>query len=222
MNTLAPLLLTALILGAQHSFGPDHIAAVGLFVSRKPSWRRALGLGVRWGVGHSLTILVLGGLIALSGLRLPARFEPAMERLVGAVLIALGTVAIVRALRVHGHWHHHEGETHWHLHEHRVTPAHDHDHRALLGIGMLHGLAGTGALVLMIPVALAASASHALLFLGAFGLGTVLSMALFSAAAGWVLSAASHASVAIARGAAMVAAVLSIAVGTWWLLAGGV
>jgi ABC-type nickel/cobalt efflux system permease component RcnA len=217
----ASLLFTALVLGAQHSFGPDHIAAVGLFVSRSPSWKRALGLGIRWGIGHSTTILLLGGALALSGLRLPPRFGPAMERVVGATLIALGVLAAVRATRLHGHWHEHDGVQHWHLHTHHTSAGHDHDHRTLLGLGMVHGLAGTGALVLMIPVAMAATPHRALLFLATFGLGTVLSMALFSAVAGGVLARMGHASLAFARGAALLAAAGSVTIGLWWLLVGG-
>jgi sulfite exporter TauE/SafE len=232
MSALLPLVLTALVLGAQHSFGPDHVAAVGLFVSRRPGWRRALGLGVRWGVGHSATILVLGGLIALSGLRLPQRFEPTMERAVGVVLIALGVAALWRARRMHGHWHEHGGDEHWHVHGHARQgagapaasgghrEAHDHDHQALLGIGMLHGLAGTGAVALMISSA-TPTASHALAFLAAFGVGTTIAMALFGAAAGWALAAAGRRSTVVARGASVAAAVGGIAVGAWWLLAGG-
>jgi ABC-type nickel/cobalt efflux system permease component RcnA len=238
MSSLVPLLATALVLGAQHSFGPDHVAAVSLFVSRRPSWRRALGLGVRWGIGHSITVVALGGVLALSGLRLPEQFTPLMERLIGVLLIALGVAALLRARRVHGHWHEHDGAPHWHLHLHpraarapeppaspgthsRDRAAHDHDHRALLGIGMAHGVAGSGALVLMIPVATSAAPRESLLFLAAFGVGTVVSMALFSAAAGWLLSVASRASLTIARGATVVAALASVGIGLWWLLAGG-
>lgn len=220
MTTLWPLLATALVLGAQHSFGPDHVAAVGLFVSRRPSWRRALGLGVRWGVGHSAAILLLGGALAVSGLHLPERFAPFMERGVGAMLVVLGLMAFWRSRRLHGHWHEHDGGPHWHLHGHARTAEHDHDHRALLGIGMMHGLAGTGALAVLVS-ATVPSAPHAIAFLAAFALGTIVAMGLFSAAAGWALSAASHRSAVIARGAALIAAAASVAVGSWWLAAGG-
>ena len=222
MTDIAILILTALALGALHSFAPDHLAAVSVFVSRKPSWRNALGLGARWGMGHSLTVVLVGGVLALSGLQLPERFESLTERVVGVVLVALGMFAISRAIRLHGHWHDHEGKHHWHLHTHRTSEGHEHDHGALMGIGMLHGLAGTGALVVALPVAIGGSRTGALIFLIAFGLGTILSMSLFSAAAGWLLSTTTSVSSNMHRGAIVVAGLLSVAVGIWWIVSGGV
>lgn len=221
MTDNALLVLTALVLGAMHSFAPDHLAAVSVFVSRKPSWRNALGLGARWGVGHSLTVVLVGGGLAMSGLRLPERFETMAERIVGVVLVALGVFAIARAQKLHGHWHEHDGERHWHLHSHRASDAHEHDHGALVGIGMLHGLAGTGALVVALPVTVTGSRASALVFLLAFGIGTILSMSLFSAAAGWLLSAASTLSRNVHRSTITLAGLLSVAVGVWWMAAGG-
>jgi sulfite exporter TauE/SafE len=221
MSDTLILIPTALALGALHSFAPDHLAAVSVFVSRKPSWRNALGLGARWGMGHSLTVVLVGGALALSGLHLPERFEATAERLVGVVLVLLGIFAISRAQRLHAHWHEHHGKRHWHLHSHRASEAHEHDHGALMGIGMLHGLAGTGALVVTLPVAIAGSRTGALIFLAAFGLGTILSMSLFSAAAGWLLSATTTLSRNVHRVAIALAGLLSMGVGVWWMVAGG-
>jgi sulfite exporter TauE/SafE len=221
MSNSLILIPTALALGALHSFAPDHLAAVSVFVSRKPSWRNALQLGARWGMGHSLTVVIVGGVLALSGLHLPERFEVMAERAVGVVLIVLGVFAISRAQRLHAHWHEHDGKRHWHLHSHRASEAHEHDHGALMGIGMLHGLAGTGALVVTLPVAIAGSRTGALIFLAAFGLGTILSMSLFSAAAGWLLSATTILSRNIHRGAIVLAGLSSVGVGVWWMVAGG-
>ncbi|HEY9449090.1 MAG TPA: sulfite exporter TauE/SafE family protein [Gemmatimonadaceae bacterium] len=222
MTTSSYLLIpTALVLGAMHSFAPDHLAAVSVFVSRRPSWRHSLGLGARWGIGHSFTVVLVGGILALSGLRLPDRFAPLAERTVGVVLVLLGLFALSRALRLHGHRHEHDGKSHWHLHTHRSSEAHEHDHGALMGIGMLHGLAGTGALVVALPVAIAGSRFGALVFLLAFGVGTIISMSLFSAAAGWLLSATTRVSHGLHRGAIMAAGLLSVGVGVWWMVAGG-
>jgi sulfite exporter TauE/SafE len=221
MIDLTLLVLTALALGALHAFGPDHLAAVSVFVARRPSWRRALGLGARWGLGHSLVIVVLGGLLAFSGLHLPDRFATMAERVVGVTLVALGFVALWRAWQLHGHWHEHGETRHWHVHSHRHQESHDHGHGALLGIGMLHGLAGTGALVVTLPLVVGGSPSRSLVFLTSFGVGTVVAMALFGAASGWLLAIASRASRVVHRGAVALAGVASIAVGLWWLVAGG-
>jgi sulfite exporter TauE/SafE len=172
-------------------------------------------------MGHSLTVMVVGGVLALSGLQLPERFESMAERAVGAVLVLLGTVAISRAQKLHAHRHDHEGRPHWHLHPHLSGGEHEHDHGALMGIGMLHGLAGTGALVVALPVAIVGSRAGALIFLAAFGLGTILSMSLFSAAAGWLLSATTTLSRSVHRAAIVLAGLLSVGVGMWWMMAGG-
>ncbi|MEP6689664.1 MAG: hypothetical protein ABJD07_00840 [Gemmatimonadaceae bacterium] len=202
------LVVTALALGALHSFAPDHLAAVSVFVSRHPSWRRAMSLGARWGVGHSLTIVLLGGAISLTGLRLPERFAPSAERAVGVTLVLIGVVALARALRARGH-------------AFEQAHAHDRGHGALLGIGVLHGLAGSGALVVALPSAVAASRAQVLLCLGAFGIGTIVSMAVAGAVAGHALGAAVR-SFARARSVVAVgAAALSMIVGVWWIASGG-
>ena len=216
---MSTLLTTALVLGAAHSLAPDHLAAVGVFVSRRPQWRRALTIGARWGIGHSAVILVVGGALVLTGWRFPDEFAPAVERLVGVTLIALGGVALVRAFRVHGHLHEHHGVPHWHLHSHRRSEQHNHTHHAALGMGMLHGLAGTGALVIALPLAAVESAPVTLAYLVAFGVGTTAAMAAFGAVAGWAVRRAEHRSVALVRATASIAALGSVVVGMWWTIA---
>ena len=220
MTPILLLVSTAFAMGAMHSFGPDHLAAVSVFVSRKPSARRAAALGARWALGHSASILLVGGLVVLSGLRLPERFSPLAERLVGVVLIGLGLVSIWRAERLHAHVHAHDGEAHWHVHSHAHGEAHDHSHHALFGIGMLHGLAGTGVLVALLP-SFADTRAGGVLFLVVFGIGTVCSMALFGAAAGEVMRRGTRANVRLERRAMIAAGVLSAAVGAFWLATGG-
>jgi sulfite exporter TauE/SafE len=216
---VSTLLTTALVLGAAHSLAPDHLAAVGVFVSRRPQWRRALTIGARWGIGHSAVILVVGGALVLTGWRFPDQFAPAVERLVGVTLIALGVVALVRAFRVHGHLHEHDGVPHWHLHSHRRSDQHNHMHHAALGMGVLHGLAGTGALVIALPLAALESAPVTLAYLLAFGVGTTAAMAAFGAVAGWAVRRAEHRSVALLRATASIAALGSVVVGMWWTIA---
>jgi sulfite exporter TauE/SafE len=213
---VSALLASAVILGAAHSFAPDHLAAIGVFVTRRPQWRGAVAIGARWGVGHSLVILVVGGALVLTGWHFSDHFAPTIERAVGLTLIALGVVALVRALRVHGHVHDHHGLAHWHLHSHRRSDGHEHTHHAALGMGMLHGLAGTGALVIALPLAATKSATLALAYLLAFGTGTTVAMAAFGAAAGWAVRRAAHRSVTLVRATASIAALASVAVGVWW------
>jgi sulfite exporter TauE/SafE len=218
---VSALLTTALVLGAAHSFAPDHLAAIGVFVSRRPQWRTALAIGARWGVGHSVVILLAGGALVLTGWRLPDDFAPAIERIVGVTLIVLGVLALARALRIHSHLHRHDGVAHWHLHSHRRAEQHDHTHPAALGMGMLHGLAGTGALVIALPLAATESASLALAYLVTFGVGTTLAMAAVGAVAGWAARRAAHRSLMLMRAMASVAGLGSVAVGVWWAIAAG-
>lgn len=215
------LAMTALVLGVQHTLAPDHIAAVSVFASRHPSWRRALGLGARWGVGHSLTIVLIGGLLVWSGARVPVEWEMLVERVVGATLIFVGLAGIWRSGRPARRWHEHDGVRHAHAPEVGVA-GHERDHRALLGIGMMHGAAGTGALVIAIPVGSGATPGTSMVFLASFGLGTILAMSIFAGAAGALLGRAARISPAAERTLRVAAAVGSIAVGAWWIvLAGG-
>ena len=215
---MSGLLVTALLLGAAHSFAPDHLAAIVVFVSRRPHWRRSLAIGARWAVGHSIVILVIGCALVVTGWRFPAALAPWVERLVGVTLIAVGIAPLVRALRVHGHRHDHDGVAHWHLHSHRRSEKHDHVHHAALGMGMLHGLAGTGALVIALPLAVTESAPLALGFLLAFGVGTIVAMATFGVVAGWAVRGAGHRSPRLVRATASAAALTSVLVGAWWVV----
>jgi sulfite exporter TauE/SafE len=163
-------------------------------------------------------ILGVGGALVLTGWRFPAVLAPWIERLVGLTLIVVGIAALVRALRVHGHRHDHGGVAHWHLHSHRRSEDHDHVHQAALGMGMLHGLAGSGALVIALPLAVTESAPLALGFLLAFGVGTTIAMAAFGVAAGWAVRGAGHRSPRLVRATASVAALTSVVVGAWWVV----
>jgi ABC-type nickel/cobalt efflux system permease component RcnA len=226
------LLTTAVTLGALHTIAPDHLAAVSVFVSRRPGWRRAVAYGARWGLGHSITILLVGLVVLLSQLRLPAAFEANVDRVVGVVLIGLGAHALWRAWRAwrldgaavtHAHPHHHAGglvHAHGHTHTHGEGHGHSHveDGRKLLGIGMLHGLAGSGALVVALPAAAAQSTAGSLGYLAAFGVGTIVAMSALAAALGAVVHAASAEHQRVERIAVAVAGAASVGVGIWWML----
>ncbi|MCU0646829.1 MAG: sulfite exporter TauE/SafE family protein [Gemmatimonadaceae bacterium] len=211
------LLASALALGMLHTVAPDHVAAVGVFVSRRPGWRRAVSYGARWGLGHSITIVVVGALVLMARLRLPTAFESQVDRLVGVVLIVLGVQAMRRAWRARGttsHVHRHGAASpHTHVHPH----AHD-DGGKLLGIGMLHGLAGSGALVVALPSAAAASTAGSIGYLAAFGAGTIVAMSVLAAALGAAVQAAAVTSARIERRAVLSAGAISIVVGVWWML----
>ena len=233
---MSPVLLgTALALGALHTFEADHLAAVSAFVVRRPRPVQALGYGLRWAVGHGGTILVAGTLLVLVRLHLPEATGDLLERVVGASLIGLGAWVFLSARRLHAHVHvHADGRSHSHLHAHAphgahqahpttvdtgTGPRHDHDHpHAATAMGALHGLAGTGAAVALLPVAAMDGPGPALLYLLAFGLGTAACMALYALSAGWLAERAAHRSGALGRALARVAGLGSVAVGVLWLV----
>jgi ABC-type nickel/cobalt efflux system permease component RcnA len=155
-------------------------------------------LASAWTAGHSATIAVAAVLTIASGLRVPERFWPAAELAVALLLVALGASVIVRfALgRWHLHAHVHDGAPHVHLHSHRHGHSHAHHHapsgaRWALGFGLLHGLAGSGA-VLALLVAAAPTRAMQWVCLGAFAAGTGLGMLVVSSALWAMVRLASH------------------------------
>ena len=151
MSTLGSLEV-ALVLGLRHALEADHVAAVGTLIDPAISARSVAATAARWALGHAATLITLGaGLIAL-GLQLPARFELIAELTVAAVLVVLGV---------------------WRLKPH----AHEHAslERGAFAVGVLHGLSGSGPLVLLAMSTLEHK-PYALLYLSLVALGTLLGM----------------------------------------------
>ncbi|GBC83922.1 hypothetical protein HRbin11_00340 [bacterium HR11] len=173
-----------LALGFKHAFDSDHVAAILSLVSETGSLRRAALYGAFWGVGHTLTLFVVGTALLLLKWQVPASMARAFEWLVGAVLIGLGIRVLVRMRRerIHIHWHSHGDVTHIHFHSHRHSADHDHVHRPLL-VGVIHGLAGSGSLTLLVMTTLP-SVLQGVVFILVFGLGSILGMVLTGAAVG--------------------------------------
>lgn len=173
-----------LVLGFRHAFDSDHIAAILSLVSETRSLRRAALYGAFWGIGHTLTLFIVGTTLFLLKWEIPARVAQAFECLVGLVLIGLGIHVLVRMYRekVHIHWHSHGAVTHIHFHSHRHSADHDHVHRPLL-VGVVHGLAGSGSLTLLVMTTLP-SVLQGVVFILVFGLGSILGMVLTGTAVG--------------------------------------
>ncbi|MSR07225.1 MAG: hypothetical protein EXR93_09200 [Gemmatimonadetes bacterium] len=216
----------AFALGTAHALEVDHMVALGAFVGGNPRLRSALGFGVRWGIGHAAVVLVAGGLLAASGLRVPESAQTWLEAGVGLALIGVGVWAWFNARRLHLHGPEEHG-SHGHLHTHGTSPAHHHhDHvhapetrHAHLStlVGAVHGLAGSAPVVALVPVTLMPSLGAALGYLLAFGIGTILGMGAYAGAAALAVGRAAE-SVRLARGLAFGTAFLSMAVGVWWLV----
>ena len=184
--TVLTALLFGFLLGVKHALDADHIVAVTAIVSRSRSLLRSALVGLSWGVGHTLTLVAAGVAVLVFKLTIPDRLSLSLEFVVGALLVLLGVPLIWRLMvsRPHVHLHQHGDKPHIHKHFHRDTPDHDHQHiRRPLLMGMLHGLAGSGAITLLV-VSTMSSVAQWLVFLLLFGVGSILGMMLFSGLVG--------------------------------------
>jgi ABC-type nickel/cobalt efflux system permease component RcnA len=192
----APLLVAlaiAFVLGLRHASDPDHLVAVtSLVAADHGDVKAATRLGAWWGLGHATTLLVVGlPLIALKE-ELPAWLERGAETGVGLVILALGARVLFKWRRgdYHGGPHTHHHHDHRHL-RHGTGNAHQHGHvrspRQAFGIGVLHGLAGTGAVVVLLIAALPGQLEAAAA-LAVFAPMSIVSMTLFTSAFAWVLT----------------------------------
>jgi sulfite exporter TauE/SafE len=184
-------------LGLKHAIEADHLAAVSTIVSeRKSVWSSSL-VGGLWGLGHTISLLLVGVLVIVLHLRISDRVAEALEFCVALMLVALGLNALFKLYRgqkIHIHEHEHGGHRHLHVHSHdgRPEPGPDTHHgfklqaRPLL-VGMVHGMAGSAALMLMVLAAIS-STWVGLLYIGVFGVGSIGGMMLMSALVGLPLS----------------------------------
>ena len=189
--SIGATLLLGLLLGMRHALDADHLAAVATLVTRSRSLGHTVWQGVAWGAGHTLTLLLFGGAVLVLGLVLPERAALALELAVGIMLVVLGAEVLYRLWRgrVHFHAHRHaDGAKHFHAHAHEgESQAHDpdrHQHghgfplRALL-VGMVHGMAGSAALILLSLETLRTPA-WGLAYIALFGIGSIAGMAALS------------------------------------------
>ena len=175
-----------LLLGFRHAFEPDHLAAVSTLATRQGRLLDACRLGVAWAIGHTASVGVVVAAIMLFGLHLPERLWPLADLLVALLLIGLGASVILRygRGRWHLHVHTHGDGPHLHLHSHAHDQGHAHPHargdaRRSLGFGLLHGLAGSAA-ILVLLVAAAPTRGAQLAYFLSFAAGTVVGMLLVS------------------------------------------
>jgi cytochrome c biogenesis protein CcdA len=159
-----PLLIT-LYAGFTHAFETDHLLAVGNMVTRRNSIKLSLKDGMYWGLGHTTTILLTGLLVIVFRVNLPETYFRYFEATVGLMLVALGIYRLWlyfrnRKARIHAHFH-----------------PNGHPHKLAYGVGLVHGLAGSGALVLLV-MAQIKEPLGGMIYLLLFGLGSVAGMLL--------------------------------------------
>jgi len=207
------------LLGMRHALEPDHLTAVSTLVSEGHTTRRAALLGVCWGVGHTLSLVVVGAALVVLRAEMPAYASDVFELCVALMLVGLGARAIVIAARQGPsgpvHVHAHGG----HVHVHHGVAAHVHigswtlARRPLL-VGAVHGLAGSGALTALVLATLPTTSAR-LSYILLFGLGSTLGMAALSGLLGWPLARAGNRR-GLARGVSFAVGCVSVVLGIAW------
>lgn len=183
-----------ILLGMRHALEPDHLAAVSTLATRAPGRKAGALLGASWGLGHTLSLLVLGGGLVVLRRNVSPQAGAGFELLVAALLLYLGVRAMRRAF-VEGQRgpvtaHSHGGSAAAHVHSGPVSHVHLGGFTLAsqpLLVGLVHGVAGSGALTAMVLANLPTAATR-LVYILLFGLGSVLGMALLSGLLGWPLS----------------------------------
>jgi high-affinity nickel-transport protein len=206
MVTLLAIICLGFFLGMRHATDADHVIAVTTIVSRERSIRAAAWIGVVWGLGHTLTVVAVGGAIVLFGLVIPPRLGMSLEFSVALMLIGLGVwnlkgLSRSIGLATHEHVHPHQHGDYVHAHRHSHHPEH-HTHteqatpqgwldrrfgkwrlyptvRPLI-VGVVHGLAGSAAVALLV-LPIIQNPLWAVAYLLVFGVGTIAGMMLITA-----------------------------------------
>jgi ABC-type nickel/cobalt efflux system permease component RcnA len=197
----ALVLWLGLVLGIKHATEVDHLVAIANIVSESRSILRAAVVGVFWGVGHTISVFVVGVLVILLRVEIPPRLATSFEFVVALMIIFLGSRTLHSALRrrkdIHAHTHQHGRTVHTHLHFHDIGHAHKigetrpHDHarqaklrgwRAVV-VGLVHGLAGSAALTLLVLTRVSSDSQLlGLTYLLVFGIGSIGGMLLMTTA----------------------------------------
>lgn len=186
------ILFFGFLLGMRHATEADHLTAIFTLITQRGALSQGLKLGVAWGAGHTLTLTLLGGTVLVLGKTIPANFAQGLEAIVGVMLLLLGADVLRRLykddvspnnyLRRPKHIQLQMIASSKKLNNNAPLPLHSNKMpaRALL-IGMVHGLAGSSALIL-ISLEQASTISAGLIYIVIFGMGSILGMGVLSLA----------------------------------------
>jgi high-affinity nickel-transport protein len=216
MVDLLTVLALGFFLGMRHATDADHIIAVSTIVTRQSKISRSALVGALWGVGHTLTIVLIGSVIIVLGIVIPARVGLTMELSVALMLMALGiwnlgsffqaANAIAADHAQHGHPH---GSFHLH-HAENESGARELTRPLLVGI--VHGMAGSAAIALLV-LATIHNAAWAVAYLLIFGVGTILGMVLMTSALGSAIAFGQRKALRFERGLRVATGLISLAFG---------
>ena len=193
INTAAPIgiLLLGILTGFRHSIEADHIAAVSMIIASddKNKLKRAPILGALWGLGHTTSLFAAGLIVLILAVNIPEKVSNTLEFGVGVMLVYLAITTLtgfkigkfVKGLlhhdEIHSHPHVHQEYDVIHTHEHNHyhdEKEHQHGHKALI-VGMIHGMAGSGALMLVV-LSTINSIPLGLAYITLFSVGSILGM----------------------------------------------
>ena len=208
MASALAVLLLGFVLGMRHATDADHVVAVTTIVSKQRTIRAAGLIGAVWGVGHTLTILLVGGGIIFFSIVIPPRLGLSMEFSVALMLVLLGVVNLSGAMRrIDEVAHRHDA----------LPPEPPPPRRAIplarsLFVGIVHGLAGSAAVALLVLTTIR-DPRWALLYLLLFGVGTILGMMLLTTAIVLPFALAADRFARVNRHMVQVTSLVSIALG---------
>jgi high-affinity nickel-transport protein len=222
----------------RHATDPDHVIAVTTIVSRERAMRKAALVGAVWGVGHTATLMAVGGAIILFGLVIPPRLGMSMEFCVALMLVLLGIwnlktfrpgdVIDSRAHRHGDYIHNHPRDrgSENHSHGEKETPQarldsrfgklHIYQSLRPLVVGVVHGLAGSAAVALMV-LPIIRNPYWAVGYLAVFGVGTIAGMMMITAAIAWPFSYSAERSAPLHRRLCLASGFLSLGFGAFMI-----
>ena len=151
--------------GLEHAFEADHLLAVSNLVTHRNDIKQSIKDGIFWGIGHTSTIFFVGILMILFKFQISPDIFKYFEASVGVMLILLGIYRIFKLLF----------KEKIHTHQHAHNKPHSHHHKAAFGVGLVHGLAGSGALVVLV-ISQMKSPLDGLLYILIFGFGSIVGM----------------------------------------------
>jgi len=230
LSTLS-ILGIGLVFGLKHATEVDHVVAISTIVNQHKSIFRSALVGSLWGIGHTASLLVVGAIVLLLRITIPEWVSSWLEFGVALMIIGLGVSALWRAFRksskVHVHEHSHNGVSHLHVHFHEKETKHEikshapHSHAIVqvgwkpFVIGTVHGLAGSGALTLLVLTQIN-SPWLGLSYMAIFGFGSIAGMMLMSGLVGLPFALTSRNLTNVHQKLQAVAAILSICFGVWY------
>jgi hypothetical protein len=195
--------LTGMLLGCWHVVsGPDHLAAISTLATMSGDRRAGTRVGLAWGLGHASGVWLVGLLLLALGSAIPLDLVGAWsERIVGVAIVAVGVWGLVRARNELD----------------RAQPVHAHGTGSALGIGLIHGIAGSSHLYGVLP-ALALGAGERLSYLIGFGVGSILAMGLFAGMLTLLVGRLAGSRERVRRGVSLGACMIAIVIGMAWIL----